>query len=285
MRDFEYGLGAPGTHLTCCLDCNLIRQDPMPSREELATFYQDEYANIRNEEHPLMRILVELYYRRLASFFRNMVGEKGEILDVGCSTGHLIGQLARFEPNWTLRGVEPHPKAVEIARSKGREVLEGTLQSIDLPPESQDLIILSHVIEHLTDPVEVLQRIRELLRPGGQLYVETPNTACVDLRLFGRYWGGHHYPRHTYLFSRDNLARLLTREGFKVVQTLSTLHIFGWALSVQNLLVDRIGLQVHNGRAPFYAPLALLSLPLVLLQKGLGQAAGMGIVAQKDKTK
>ena len=81
-------------------------------------------------------------------------------------------------------------------------------------------------------------------------------------RAFRGTWAGYHYPRHLQLFSRAGLTRLLADSGFVDVQLRSTPHA-QTALSVQNWIVSRGWRpRLRFGRAPFFGPLLLLSLPI-----------------------
>jgi hypothetical protein len=74
-----------------------------------------------------------------------------------------------------------------------------------------------HVIEHVADPVGVVNRVAEWLSPGGSLVVETPNLDSWDARLFKeRWWGGYHIPRHWTLFDVNTLRHLFERCGLTV---------------------------------------------------------------------
>jgi SAM-dependent methyltransferase len=79
-------------------------------------------------------------------------------------------------------------------------------------------ITMSHVIEHVHDPRELLTRSFELLKPGGQLYVETPNIDALGHSSFKRSWRGLEPPRHLILFNGDSLVGLLREIGFHKIK-------------------------------------------------------------------
>jgi SAM-dependent methyltransferase len=139
----------------------------------------------------------------------------GRLLDVGCGSGAFLAQMA--ELGWRTEGIDPDPAAVAGAREAGLSVTQGTLADLD-PAEHAgafDAITLSHVIEHLHDPAGDLRRIDLLLRPGGLLWIATPNLEALGLRRFGPAWLGLDPPRHLVLFTRASLERLVRGAGLE----------------------------------------------------------------------
>lgn len=210
-----------------------------------------------------------------------LIGPRGRILDVGCGNGSaLVAMKARAE--WDVWGLELDEEAARKARLSGLNVQTGDLMTCDFPAESFNLIRMGHVIEHVLNPVETLRRAYSLLRPGGILFGETPNTACWDFRLFGSYWGALHVPRHITFFNHRNLADVLRRVGFTEVKIRSRLRTVGWSAGIQNLLVDRLGIRIPpSGRVRWYPVLIALCLPLTVLQSMYGRPATIAFIGRK----
>ncbi|HEV2169768.1 MAG TPA: methyltransferase domain-containing protein, partial [Candidatus Binatus sp.] len=116
-------------------------------------------------------------------------------------------------------GVDFDAKAVANARSKGLNVHLGSVEDLKLPDASFDLILMSHLIEHVYDPVGLLRECRRLLRPCGRLIVATPNSESLGHAKFGANWLLLHPPRHLYLFNPDNLAAMTRAAGFSTIKT------------------------------------------------------------------
>jgi SAM-dependent methyltransferase len=139
----------------------------------------------------------------------------GRLLDVGCGSGGFLAHMA--ELGWRVQGVDPDPAAVAEAREAGLEVTLGTLADLDTEKlgGAFDAITLSHVIEHVHDPGADLRRVRDLLHPGGLLWIATPNLEALGLRRFGRDWLGLDPPRHLVLFTRSSLEGLVREAGLE----------------------------------------------------------------------
>src|SRR5208282_348249 len=106
------------------------------------------------------------------------------------------------------------PQAVDAAWRKGLSVKLGRLAEQRYPDESFDLVLMSHVIEHLNDPLATLREIRRVLRPGGTLAVTTPNADSWGHRHFGPDWRGFEPPRHLRIFNGKALAALAGHAEF-----------------------------------------------------------------------
>jgi SAM-dependent methyltransferase len=157
---------------------------------------------------PLRGALVDREIRHLPAL------PGGRLLDVGCGSGDFLAQMSAL--GWRTEGVDPDPAAVAGARAAGLDVTEGTLAELDDAEHAGafDAITLSHVIEHLHEPAAELRRIRRLLRPGGLLWIATPNLEGLGHRRFRTAWLGLDPPRHLVLFTRPSLEDLLRRIGF-----------------------------------------------------------------------
>jgi SAM-dependent methyltransferase len=94
-------------------------------------------------------------------------------------------------------------------------VTRGTVDDLDTTglADRYDVVTLNHVIEHLHDPAEALHRIRAILRPGGRLWIATPNLRSLGHRAYRRHWEALDPPRHLVLFDRASLEGLVRRSG------------------------------------------------------------------------
>ncbi len=134
-------------------------------------------------------------------------------------------------------GVEPNRKAAEFSRKKlDLNVHPGRLSDAHFRDAEFDVATMSDVIEHLADPQAELHEINRVLKPGGLLYVVTPNIASITARLMRSHWWGLR-PAHLYYFSPRTLRDLLKRTGFDVVLVRSYGRVFRmsyWASRLQN---------------------------------------------------
>jgi SAM-dependent methyltransferase len=140
------------------------------------------------------------------------------LLDVGCASGEFMLQMRAL--GWEVHGMDIDGAALEQARAAGLSVVEGTLESPAgvAAAGGFDALTLAHVIEHLPDPVAALRRARDLLRPGGLLWVATPNLRSLAHRMFGRDWLSLDPPRHLVLFSAGSLLAAFEAAGLERIE-------------------------------------------------------------------
>lgn len=136
----------------------------------------------------------------------------GHLLDIGCGDGSFLS-LART-CGWVVTGLDLDPMAVANAARQGLTVHEGGIEYFEGQTELFDVITLNHVIEHVHEPVEVLKRCHALLRPGGQIWLETPNIDSFGHARFQKNWRGLESPRHVVLFNLYSLGQAFFRAGF-----------------------------------------------------------------------
>jgi len=214
---FAPSLSCEGFSYVKCSECGLVQMNPQPVAESVKSRYGDNYLAYEIENEESFLILQKLGLAD-AGFFeierklmeRNPKG-KPKVLDVGCATGALLGFLEG--KNWQVTGVEISPSA-EYAREKRRlDVRSVTVEDCGFPDASFDVVLASHLIEHLNRPREFIREIGRILSPGGYFLLTTPNIDGFQSRLFGSRWRAAIFD-HLYLFSVRTLKAMLKAEGF-----------------------------------------------------------------------
>lgn len=146
---------------------------------------------------------------------------RGRLLDVGCGSGEFMAKMRGL--GWETVGIEPDPVAAKTARSHQQlDVVCASLEEAGLPAESFDVVTMSHVIEHVHDPIGFLGECRRLLRPDGVMVVVTPNSRSLGSRWFGRSWRGWEVPRHLFVFSPRTLGACAERAGLQIDELRTT---------------------------------------------------------------
>jgi 2-polyprenyl-3-methyl-5-hydroxy-6-metoxy-1,4-benzoquinol methylase len=186
------------------------------SREDVLAKYGDILEGRR--PHPRDRN----YAEHLATLEALTPGR--DLLDVGSHAGFFL-RRAR-DRGWNARGVEPSEVTAAIAREVlGLDVVNATLDSDAVAPESAHVVTMVDVFEHVPNPRAVLASAHRVLRPGGLLFVKVPNVRYVRAkaellrRLPGiRYDDLYDAREHLVYYSAETLARALTDAGFAIAQ-------------------------------------------------------------------
>ena len=160
---------------------------------------------------------------------------RGRLLDVGCGNGIFLATMK--ELGWEVAGVEPDRQAARVAREQfGLNVHVGTLEEAGFADGTFDAITMSHVVEHLADPISALRECWRVLRKGGRLVVTTPNIESLGHRLYGKAWIGLDPPRHLFLFSPPTLRTCIERSGLQVLELRTTARLTPWMWANSSLI-------------------------------------------------
>ena len=168
----------------------------------------------------------------------------GRLLEVGSGAGYLLQELRQL--GWEVEGVDVDQAALQNARMKGLNVSLGPLEDLHYPNDHFDAICMSHVIEHVHDPIRLLQECHRILKPGGQLSLITPNAQSFCHRLFGSSWFALEPPRHLYIFTRSTMQNLLKDSGFDAADVFTTIR------DANNLFVHSRSIRL-SGRCEMYS--------------------------------
>lgn len=197
-----------------CEACGLVRTWPMPEHAEHGPFRDDSFlaAYARRPE------LYGHYLGRTVGEIATLRPPPGRLLDVGANIGTLV-QIAS-EAGYDATGLELNLAGVEYALAKGLDVRCSTLEDAGLEPASFDVVSMSAVAEHVPDLHETLALCRDLLVPGGLLYISnSPNYGGFGARLEKDLWYGLQPTGHVWQYTPGTLRDHVERSGFKVVAT------------------------------------------------------------------
>jgi SAM-dependent methyltransferase len=230
-----------------CAACSYGVTDPQLSGAELERYYGGEYFHgfygSGAPSGPLER--ARAAFRRHAAarrFARPPLalprGAPGRVLDVGCGSGELLAHYATR--GWEIFGIEPAATVAERARRRGATVHEGTLEDQPWQRATFDLIVFSHSLEHMSDPLAALRVASELLVPaGGTLAIAVPNWRCWQRWLFRGRWFHLDLPRHLWHFSPRALSVAAERLELEPVEIATSATVISVAYSLHYVIAGR----------------------------------------------
>ena len=194
-------------HLVKCQECSLIFIENKPTSEELNAFYEHDYS-ITNYFSPITKKRFEELLNQLEPFRKT-----NRILDTGCGHGYFL-EVAK-EKGWEVFGTELSDLAITDCESKGIQMHKGVLTNSTYGDGYFDVIISIEFIEHINHPQTYVAQLKRILRPGGQVYVTTPNfNSLLRYKLKSEY-DVISYPNHLSYFTSKTLQYLFESNGFK----------------------------------------------------------------------
>jgi len=196
-------------------------------REHVEDVYSDTYFNGGGAGYvdylAEEKILIERG-RSYANWVAGIRRKKGLVLDVGSAAGFVL--QGWIDAGWSGFGIEPNERMASLARSRGLDVLSGSLEMLasSLAPKL-DCIAMIQVLSHLMNPLEAIQTAFNLLQPGGILVIETWDRRSWIARLQGKGWHEYSPPSVLHWFSKKSLRLVCEKVGFQHVVTQG---VFRW---------------------------------------------------------
>jgi SAM-dependent methyltransferase len=249
--------------LESCANCGLRRLSPRPLISEIGSYYPENayysfqapaalqdrgklneircairetvlldlgyLAASQNQVPKLLRpIVARLFYTSGTYGYRKKFPKfvpDGKALDIGCGSAQFLSLLKTH--GWQVSGVDPSETAAQTAKDLfDIDVFTGNVEDAPFDDASFDYIRLNHSIEHVPNPIETLRAAARLLKPGGEIYIETPNAEAYGLKKMGTYWMPLETPRHLHLFTPASLRSALEKTGFQVTRLNTSVQNF-----------------------------------------------------------
>lgn len=277
-------------HFVRCRVCDLIYLNPRVPPEELSRYYPEYYLPYRGPSawgkfaHIAARGIDTTDARRVRrartalrrSHPRQPPADRYAVLDVGCGQPtflrRLHGALQRTGVSADCIGIDfvDTGWAAEPDRWEGLQLICGDPAEYS-PRKPFDLITMWHYLEHDYHPGETLKRMRAAAHEATRLIIEVPDWNGLSRRVFGRHWEGWHAPRHTAVYTRDTLERLLNSTGWEVegYTTGGTLDIHAlWWMSRMERRGQLWNTSLESRFIPFLCDRAV-SWPFFRLQRWL----------------
>lgn len=256
--DLQFTVGA-------CGGCGMVFTNPRVAEADFDTIYPTDY-------HAAVPGRLEDWLLRLsASAVIDALKARGagrRVLEIGCGAGRLLTALQHA--GFDVHGLEPARDACEFARrTLGDRVRCEPIERCSFPEHSFDTILMMHVLEHIGEPVSMLQRTRRLLAPHGALVVEVPNYDSYEARFLGPHWLHLDLPRHLFHFTPATLRATLNAAGFVVKEVVPgpvTCTPVGAAHSFRR---SRMGGSATGLLVPFVAAVSLMTRAIPALRTGV----------------
>jgi SAM-dependent methyltransferase len=231
---------------------------PRLNEWEMLTLYANDhyfsgedhgYENYAKQETGL-----RMTFRRLLQHLSRRGRTGGSMLEIGCGYGYLLDEAHQYFKHRV--GTDFSSEAVRVARTRADEVFQGGITAVS-NNDRYDLVIATHVIEHVYQPHEFVRSLSDHIRPNGTLLIAAPDMGSFWRKLMGQRWPSFKLPEHVLYFDRQTLSRLLSDCGFENLEIVPYPHAFPLPL-----IASKFGLELPNFlcRYNFWLPATTIAI-------------------------
>jgi 2-polyprenyl-3-methyl-5-hydroxy-6-metoxy-1,4-benzoquinol methylase len=201
-------------------ELQLLKTNPQPAPEALGKYYEsNDYISHTDGKRTLFEKLYHTVKQKALRdkirLIESLSRGKGNLLDVGAGTGDFLVEAKKN--GWATTGIEPSEKAKAISVFKGVAFAEN-LTAIE--SNSQDVITMWHVLEHVPDLQDEISELKRILKPDGVLVIAVPNYKSYDAKYYGQYWAAYDVPRHLWHFSKTSIRKLFAVQSMELIKVL-----------------------------------------------------------------
>lgn len=217
LKDRDRLHNAPGIYSVYeCQTCSLQRTTPRPTPSSMHHFYPDDYGPYSDKPFSIGRTrgFKGMFYKLFKLNTRVLPLKSGSMLELGCSSGSYM-EYAKSE-GWDVEGVEYSINAAKVAIDKGFKVHVGALEDIPNCDKKFDLIVAWMVMEHLHQPVQVLNNLNSWLKDDGYLVFLVPDSNGLSRKLFNNLSYDLHLPNHLFHYNAKSIEILLEKTNWKL---------------------------------------------------------------------
>lgn len=205
-----------------CQKCLFAYTSPRPTENDLGWYYEsEEYISHSNTSKGLISRLYQMVRKHTLGKKLSLVnreGKKGALLDIGCGTGEFLNTVKN--DGWKTIGIEPSPSARKQGIENYKLDVRDENELVNLMPGSFDVITMWHVMEHVPHLAERVNKLRELLKPDGVLFIAVPNRNSHDAAYYKENWAAYDVPRHLWHFRAQDMRTLMANGGLEVKNIL-----------------------------------------------------------------
>jgi 2-polyprenyl-3-methyl-5-hydroxy-6-metoxy-1,4-benzoquinol methylase len=271
-----------------CQSCQVIFLSERPIESEIYKFYPESYqpyqkSCYQQQKNNLslinkLKLAINSVKNYLDFLFLNNsvkkikliyqssnVGDK--LLDFGCGSDHFLNNARDL--GWTTIGIDLSESVVKRIQNSGHRglIMSPTVWE-EIEDQSLKLVRMSHVLEHLYNPEEVLKKIYTKMANNSILHIDIPNAYGFSAKMFKAYWWGLECPRHLIFYSPQLLQKVLRNIGFnkfKVIYQSGSADLtrsLGYMLAEIGILKDVNIEQMKDNlwaRMLFFVPMKIFS--------------------------
>jgi 2-polyprenyl-3-methyl-5-hydroxy-6-metoxy-1,4-benzoquinol methylase len=204
-----------------CSGCGFRLTNPRPDDKSIGNYYKSENYISHNDRsggliNSIYRIVRNYTLGSKIRLITKLNRGEGKLLDVGCGTGSFLESCK--SNGWQITGVETDATVRTLAQEKLRVQIHLNLNEVP-NDEPFDIITLWHVLEHIPNLNDAVERLSMLLAPNGTLLIAVPNSNSYDANYFRECWAAYDVPRHLYHFTPPTIEKLFRKHELQLIET------------------------------------------------------------------
>jgi len=257
-----------------CNECDLVYISPRLNSDSINNIYETGFKSKHDSKPvPVDHSSYNNIYRSFDKYRK-----KNNLLDVGCFRGDFL--VGARENGWNVYGTEiSNSAAVYGIDNNNIDIFIGTLPEAEFESDYFDVVTLLDVVEHLANPSNYLKEIYRILKPGGLLFMDTPNYNSLLRNIYGKKWSIF-FPWHLYYFSAKTLKKIVLHNGFKVkkincqgMSPISTENVYtslnkSTVISSKTIVSNKFIIKYRKQIKPIYRFTKFIcNAPILLLSK------------------
>ncbi len=192
-----------------------------PQPKNLSKYYESsDYISHTDSKRSLFERLFQfaksINLKRKFKLINSFEHSNKRLLDIGCGAGDFVEIMTRN--HWSVSGIEPNEGARNIASKKSKARFYEHIEQLESSSKF-DVITLWHVLEHLPNLHEQIEKISNHLDDDGTLVIAVPNHKSFDASFYKKYWAAYDVPRHLWHFDQLSFSKLMKHHSFIIETT------------------------------------------------------------------
>jgi 2-polyprenyl-3-methyl-5-hydroxy-6-metoxy-1,4-benzoquinol methylase len=273
-KDYSFETSDDDYCYVFCIRCRIYFLENRPIASEMKKIYPNNYSGWR-QRSKFMYVMRRKNFE--SKYLNTLPALKSKVLDFGCGNGEFLASLRNSGAelvgfDFSLGQI---PKDL---LEKGAIAFTTSIEDLQRHAPF-DRIFLLQVIEHLPNPVELMNHLRTFLSDYGQIVIETPSRTGWDSKIApAKYWGGWHAPRHFHIWDQESLRNLSTKANLKITHITYLPSPYQWAETLKPRAPKFIKSTISSENVIFVSIFYLLDKLQILIRK---KSSNMNVVFTK----
>lgn len=226
-----------------CNDCNIVFLNPKLEPDELSKYYDEHYySDIAYKENAINLNEYDASINYNLEQFEKRFGKKKSLLEIGAGCGYFLNSAKKY--GYNVEGIEISDFGCKFAKDNfNLNLFQGDVTTFSTN-KTYDLIYMSHSLEHMDNPLEVLKKAYSMLNNNGVLWTIVPNYKSIERYLQNENWEAWSLPYHLFHFEPKTLKSVITKAGFDIISIERTFY------SPSKILKNFISIETNQQYSP-----------------------------------